>query len=158
LPQVIAELDKLAGEALAPGQARGSETILFVEDEQSVRELVRQYLGSTGYSVLEAADGVQALKVAAEHSDQIHLLITDVVMPHLSGPDLATQLGASRASLKVLFISGYTDDTVFRHGVLEGGVAFLQKPFNLKALAAKIRELLDEQPVGAMTGAESKKA
>ncbi len=157
LPQVIAELDKLAGEAVTPGHARGSETILFVEDEQSVRELVRQYLGSTGYSVLEAPDGARALKIAEGHPDPIHILITDVVMPHLSGPDLATQLGASRPGLKVLFISGYTDDTVFRHGVLEGGVAFLQKPFNLKALAAKIRELLDEQPVGAMAGAESRK-
>jgi signal transduction histidine kinase/CheY-like chemotaxis protein len=157
LPQVIAELDKLAGEAVTPGQARGSETILFVEDEQSVRELVRQYLGSIGYSVLEASDGVEALKVAAGHSEPIHLLITDVVMPHLSGPDLATQLGASRPGLKVLFISGYTDDTVFRHGVLEGGVAFLQKPFNLKALAGKIREMMDGQPVGAMTGVESEK-
>jgi FixJ family two-component response regulator len=78
-------------------------------------------------------------------------------MPHLSGPDLATQLGTSRPGLKVLFISGYTDDTVFRHGVLEGGVAFLQKPFNLKALANKIREVLDGQPVSAMAGAEAEK-
>lgn len=157
LPRVIAELDKPGGEAIASGRGRGSETILFVEDEQSVRELVRQYLTSTGYSVLEAPDGARALKIAEGHPDPIHILITDVVMPHLSGPDLAAQLGASRPDLKVLFISGYTDDTVFRHGVLEGGVAFLQKPFNLKALASKIREVLDGQPVGAMTGAESGK-
>ncbi len=155
LPQVIAELDKLAGEAVAPGQARGSETILFVEDEQSVRELVQQYLSATGYTVLEAPDGARALKIAEGHAEPIHLLITDVVMPHLSGPDLATQLAASRPGLKVLFISGYTDDTVFRHGVLEGGVAFLQKPFNLKALAAKIREMLDGEAVGAMSGVKS---
>jgi CheY-like chemotaxis protein len=155
LPQVTAELDKPPAEAAAPGRMRGSETVLFVEDEQSVRELVREYLGSTGYTVLEAADGVQALKVAAGHPERIHILITDVVMPHLSGPDLAMQLGISRPGIKVLFISGYTDDTVFRHGVLEGGVAFLQKPFNLKALAAKIREILDGQPVGVMAGAES---
>ncbi len=157
LPQVIAELDKPAGEVAAPGRARGSETILFVEDEQSVRELVKQYLGAMGYSVLEASDGLEALKTAADHPEPIHILITDVVMPHLSGPDLATQLGASRHGLKVLFISGYTDDTVFRHGVLEGGVAFLQKPFNLKALANKIREVLDGQPVSAMAGAEADK-
>jgi CheY-like chemotaxis protein len=157
LPQVIAELDKPAGEVAAPGRARGSETILFVEDEQSVRELVKQYLGAMGYSVLEASDGLEALKTAADHPEPIHILITDVVMPHLSGPDLATQLGTSRPGLKVLFISGYTDDTVFRHGVLEGGVAFLQKPFNLKALANKIREVLDGQPVSAMAGAEAEK-
>jgi CheY-like chemotaxis protein len=157
LPQVIAELDKPTGETVVPGRARGSETILFVEDEQSVRDLVRQYLTGTGYSVLEASDGARALKIAEGHAGPIHILITDVVMPHLSGPDLATQLVASRPDLKVLFISGYTDDTVFRHGVLEGGVAFLQKPFNLKALAAKIREMLDGQPVGAMTGMESEK-
>jgi YesN/AraC family two-component response regulator len=110
-----------------------------------------------GYSVLEASDGLEALKTAADHPEPIHILITDVVMPHLSGPDLATQLGTSRPGLKVLFISGYTDDTVFRHGVLEGGVAFLQKPFNLKALANKIREVLDGQPVSAMAGAEAEK-
>ena len=155
LPQVVAELDKPAGEVATPGQVRGSETILFVEDEQSVRELVREYLGATGYRVLEASDGVEALKIASAHPEPIHILITDVVMPHLSGPDLATQLGASRPGLKVLFVSGYTDDTVFRHGVLEGGVAFLQKPFNLKALAKKVREVLDGQPVAALAGAES---
>jgi DNA-binding response OmpR family regulator len=124
---------------------------LFVEDEQSVRELVREYLSGTGYYMLEASDGVQALKVAAAHPGPIHLLITDVVMPHLNGPELATQMGAARPNLKVLFISGYTDDTVFRHGVLEGDVAFLQKPFNLKALAHKIREVLSGQPVAVGT-------
>jgi PAS domain S-box-containing protein len=142
LPQVTAELDKLAPEAEKKRSARGSETILFVEDEQSVRELVRDYLVGAGYCMLEASDGVQALKVAAAHPGPVHMLITDVVMPHLSGPELATKLSAERSDMKVLFISGYTDDTVFRHGVLEGGVAFLQKPFNLKALAQKIREVL----------------
>jgi FixJ family two-component response regulator len=77
------------------------------------------------------------------------MLITDVVMPHLSGPELVTKLSPQRPDLKVLFISGYTDDTVFRHGVLEGGVAFLQKPFNLKALSQKIREVLSNEPAGA---------
>jgi two-component system, cell cycle sensor histidine kinase and response regulator CckA len=142
LPQVNAELDKTLPETEHRGQHRGTETILFVEDEQSVRELVKDYLGATGYHVLEAPDGVQALRVAAAHPGPIHMLITDVVMPHLSGPELATKLGAERDNLKVLFISGYTDDTVFRHGVLEGDVSFLQKPFNLKALAQKVREVL----------------
>jgi PAS domain S-box-containing protein len=146
LPQVNAELDKLAPDTGKRRSARGSETILFVEDEQSVRELVRDYLVSAGYCMLEASDGVQALRVAAAHPGPIHMLITDVVMPHLSGPELVAKLSPQRPDLKVLFISGYTDDTVFRHGVLEGGVAFLQKPFNLKALSQKIREVLSNEP------------
>jgi PAS domain S-box-containing protein len=147
LPQVTAELDKLSPETDNRRSARGTETILFVEDEHSVRELVRDYLVGAGYCMLEASDGIQALKVAASHPGPIHLLITDVVMPHLSGPELATKLSSERPGLKVLFISGYTDDTVFRHGVLEGGVAFLQKPFNLKALSQKIREVLTGKPL-----------
>jgi CheY-like chemotaxis protein len=146
LPQVSADLDVLLPDSEKRRSARGTETILFVEDEQSVRELVRDYLVGAGYCILEASDGVQALKVAAAHPGPVHMLITDVVMPHLSGPQLATKLSAERTDLKVLFISGYTDDTVFRHGVLEGGVAFLQKPFNLKALSQKIREVLSGQP------------
>jgi len=146
LPQVNAELDKLSSDTQKKQNVRGSETILFVEDEQSVRELVRDYLVAGGYCMLEASDGTQALKVAAAHPGPIHMLITDVVMPHLSGPELATTLCAERPNMKVLFISGYTDDTVFRHGVLEGGVAFLQKPFNLKALSQKIREVLSNEP------------
>src|SRR5579862_8626628 len=157
LPQVTAEVDKAGPDTGKRRVTRGSETILFVEDEQSVRELVRDYLVGAGYCMLEASDGVQALKVASAHPGPIHMLITDVVMPHLSGPELATKLTAERRHLKVLFISGYTDDTVFRHGVLEGGVAFLQKPFNLKALSNKIREVLDGQPVSAMAGAEAEK-
>ena len=142
LPQVRAKAEKLAGESDSKGPARGTETILFVEDEQSVRDLVREYLAAIGYRVLEAGDGMQALKVAASHRGAIHLLVTDVVMPQVSGPELAAKLATTRRELKVLYISGYTDDTVFRHGVLEGGVAFLQKPFNLSSLADKIRQVL----------------
>lgn len=149
LPQVTAKLDLISPDTEKRRSSTGTETILFVEDEQSVRQLVRDYLVSAGYCVLEASDGVQGLKVAAAHPGPIHMLITDVVMPHLSGPQLATKLSAERAGLKTLFISGYTDDTVFRHGVLEGGVAFLQKPFNLKALAQKIREVLSGEPAAA---------
>jgi PAS domain S-box-containing protein len=143
LPMVAATAEKLAAEKMSPAPSSGTETILFVEDEQSVRELVREYLSGCGYSVLEASDGVQALEIAAMHPGVIQLLITDVVMPRLSGRELATQVASSRRDLKVLYISGYTDDSVFRHGVLEGGMEFLQKPFNLKALAQKIREILD---------------
>ena len=149
LPQVWAEVERLSPDTQKKRSSRGTETILFVEDEQSVRELVRDYLVGAGYCMLEASDGTQALKVAAAHPGPIHILITDVVMPHLSGPELASKLTAERPNLKVLFISGYTDDTVFRHGVLEGGVAFLQKPFNLKALSQKIHEVLSHEPATA---------
>jgi PAS domain S-box-containing protein len=143
LPRVAASAENTAAEKNSSAPASGTETILFVEDEQGVRELVREYLSGCGYSVLEASDGIQALEIAAMHPGAIQLLITDVVMPRLSGRELATQIASSRRDLKVLYISGYTDDSVFRHGVLEGGMEFLQKPFNLKALAQKIREILD---------------
>jgi PAS domain S-box-containing protein len=143
LPMVQAPVEKTAPEKPASGHEPGSETILLVEDEQSVRELVTEYLAARGYQVLEAADGMQALEIAAAHAGKIQLLITDVVMPRLSGRELAARLSATRPDLKVLYISGYTDDSIFRHGVLEGGMAFLQKPFNLKALGTKIREILE---------------
>ena len=145
LPRITAKVVKPFADQVQSGPAPGTETILFVEDEESVRELVRDYLGTIGYRVLEASDGVQALAVAAAHKGPIHMLITDVVMPRLSGRELADRLAVERGELKVLFISGYTDDSVFRHGVLEGGVAFLQKPFNLKSLAQKVREVLEGQ-------------
>jgi PAS domain S-box-containing protein len=145
LPKVTAEADREA-ERTVVAPPRGSETILFVEDEESVRELVRDYLAGTGYHVLEAVDGVQALEVAAAQKGAIQILVTDVVMPRLSGRELASRIAAQRPNIKILFISGYTDDSIFRHGVLEGGVAYLQKPFNLKAIAQKIREVLDGQP------------
>jgi two-component system, cell cycle sensor histidine kinase and response regulator CckA len=106
---------------------------------------VRDYLAGIGYRVLDAGDGIEALKIASAHKGRIHMLISDVVMPRLSGRDLAAKLTSERPGMKVLFISGYTDDTVVRHGVLDGGVAFLQKPFNLRSLAEKIREVLKEE-------------
>ncbi len=146
LPQVNADLERGAPEKTSRGAHPGTETILFVEDEDSVRELVRDYLGKSGYRVLEAADGIQALEIAAAHRGAIHILVTDVVMPRLSGRELVSRITAARPELKILYISGYTDDSIFRHGVLEGGVAFLQKPFNLKDLAQKIRQVLDGEP------------
>jgi len=145
LPEVTSDVEREA-EKTVVAPPRGSETILFVEDEESVRELVRDYLAGTGYHVLEAVDGVQALEVAAAHQGAIQILVTDVVMPRLSGRELASRMAAQRPNIKILFISGYTDDSIFRHGVLEGGVAYLQKPFNLKAIAQKIREVLDGTP------------
>jgi PAS domain S-box-containing protein len=152
LPQVRSEAEKAAVEKVPSGAARGNETILFVEDEESVRELVCEYLQARGYKILEASDGLQAIDLAAKHDGKIQLLITDVVMPRLSGRELATRLAAKRPNLKVLYISGYTDDSIFRHGVLEGGMAFLQKPFNLKAIAQKVREVLDGVPEPVVSG------
>jgi PAS domain S-box-containing protein len=154
LPQVTSQVEKAGAEKIPSRPAAGTETILFVEDEESVRDLVRDYLGVTGYQVLEASDGVRALEVAATHKGPIHMLITDVVMPRMSGREVATQIAAQRPEMKVLYISGYTDDSVFRHGVLEGGVAFLQKPFNLKTLAQRIREVLDGQPAATVAGGD----
>ncbi|MGA8144106.1 MAG: CHASE4 domain-containing protein [Candidatus Acidiferrales bacterium] len=158
LPQVTADVDRLVAEKASSGPARGNETVLFVEDEESVRDLVRDYLGRSGYRVLDAADGIQALDAAAAHTGPIHILVTDVVMPRLSGRELVTRLTSTRPDLKFLYISGYTDDSIFRHGVLEGDVAFLQKPFNLKDLAQKIREVLDGDPAATATPSLSRKS
>jgi PAS domain S-box-containing protein len=150
LPEVTADVDKRAADKVAGGLQPGHETILFVEDEDSVRVLVRGYLEAAGYRVLEAEDGVHALELTAKHTGPIHMLITDVVMPRMSGRELATRLAAKQPDMKVLYISGYTDDSIFRDGVLEGGMFFLQKPFNLRALAQKIREVLEGQAVSSL--------
>jgi two-component system, cell cycle sensor histidine kinase and response regulator CckA len=128
-----------------PGLARGgSETVLLAEDEDAVRALTRTVLQGKGYSVLEAADGEGALRVAAAHAGPIHLLVSDVVMPGLGGRGLAERVLALRPGLRVLYLSGYTDDAVVRHGVLHENVNFLQKPFAVAALAQKVREVLDQ--------------
>jgi two-component system cell cycle sensor histidine kinase/response regulator CckA len=124
---------------------RGTETVLSAEDEPSIRALAKLALPSFGYSVLEAEDGDQALRIGNEYGGRIDLLVTDVVMPRMSGRQLADQLSARHPGLKVLFISGYTDDSVVRHGVLEEGVSFLQKPFTPTELARKMREVLDSK-------------
>jgi PAS domain S-box-containing protein len=124
----------------------GGETILLVEDEEAVRTLTRQVLESKGYTAIEARDGQDALHRAERYEGPIHLLLTDVVMPHLGGRELADRLKVSRPGLRVLYLSGYTDDAVVRHGVLEADVAFLQKPFTPAELARKVREVLDGPP------------
>lgn len=120
-----------------------SETILLVEDEEGVRKLVREMLRLRGYRVLEAGSGQEALRIGRAHSGPIHLLLTDVVMPRMQGSELARRLLAMRPRLKVLFMSGYTDNMVLQHGVLEAGTAFLQKPFTAELLERKLREVLD---------------
>ena len=123
--------------------ARGTETILLAEDEASVRVLTRKILTQCGYRVLEAADGEEALRVAAGHDEPIHLLITDVVMPGAGGRATAERLTEQYPGIRVIYLSGYTDDAVIRHGVLREGVDFIQKPFTPAALARKVRGVLD---------------
>ncbi len=134
----------------SPTQANGSETVLLVEDEEGVRQLSALALRQSGYHVVEATNGVEGLQRAADHAGPIHLLVTDVIMPSMGGRPMADQLSAERPELKVLFLSGYTDNAITRHGVLAPGIAFLQKPFTPKSLARKVREVLDRpRPRGA---------
>ena len=123
--------------------SEGTETILLVEDDEMVRKLVNKVLDNEGYRLLEAANGVAALSICAQYEEPIHLLLTDVVMPEMSGRELANRLAAVRPELKVLYMSGYTDDVIVHHGVLDEGTEFIQKPFTPDVLARKIREVLD---------------
>jgi two-component system, cell cycle sensor histidine kinase and response regulator CckA len=134
--------------AAAPTTMRGHETILLAEDQPEVRSVAVAVLTRAGYHVLSAASGAQALTIARATDAPIHLLLTDVIMPHMSGPDLARQLQAERPMTRVLFASGYTDDAVVRHGVLHDDVAFLQKPFTPQSLLVKVREVLDADDAG----------
>ena len=124
------------------GAPSPTETLLLVEDEEGVRTLAREVLQTAGYTVLEASGGAAALQVCEEYTGPIHLLVSDVVMPGMGGRELADRLTAQRPEVKVLFLSGYADDAVVRHGVLASQVAFLQKPFTVLALARKVREVL----------------
>ena len=131
-------------EAAAPA----SESILVVEDEEDVRRVARRFLEQRGYRVLEARDGVEALRVSAGHPEPIHLLVTDMIMPGMRGQELAERLVRSRPEMKVLYISGYTGGSIMEKGELEAGYAFLGKPFSSEALARKVRELLDGEDSG----------
>jgi CheY-like chemotaxis protein len=121
----------------------GNETILLVEDAAGVRELAYLILDELGYTILEASNGEDALRVSAQYTEPIHLLLTDVIMPEINGKVLADKLLKARPDLKVLFMSGYTDDAIARHGVLDPDVAFIQKPLSVATLARKVRDVLD---------------
>ena len=123
----------------------GRETVLLVEDEEMVRNLTREILEMNGYQVLTAGDGEEACKVCESYTDEIHLMITDVVMPQMSGRELCERVSKQRPEMAILYMSGYTDDAIVRHGVLDDGMPFLQKPFTPDSIARKVRELL-EQP------------
>ena len=121
----------------------GCETVLLAEDETAVRQSTREFLSLNGYIVLEAKNGTEAVAIARRYKGPIHLMITDVVMPHMGGAKLAGELAFERPDMKVLFVSGYAENTVLRHGPIDVTTRFLQKPFSLKTLSRKMREVLD---------------
>jgi two-component system, cell cycle sensor histidine kinase and response regulator CckA len=140
-----ASLPAVITSAMMPKRSTGSETILVVEDEEALREVVKRILEASGFAVLTAAGGRQAISTAAQHAGDIHLLVTDVVMPAMSGRALAQELSKARPALRVLFMSGYTDDAIIHHGVLEAETPFLSKPFTAGDLTWKVREVLDQR-------------
>jgi two-component system, cell cycle sensor histidine kinase and response regulator CckA len=150
LPLAQPEAPQRASEAERPAQTRGVETILVVEDEARVRKLVVDVLASRGYTVLEAMRGEEALRLLRSHKGQVNLALVDVVMPEMSGPDLVKRIESLRPGLRVLYMSGYTDEAVVHHGIPDSGAAFLQKPFLPDALARKVREVLDSSDANAI--------
>lgn len=140
-------------ENIAPSKRQGSgevkltgdEVILLVEDEASVRSLSREILEGFGYTVLETSNGQEALQICQSHAGPIHLMVTDVVMPKMSGRKLAEAIQKIRPEIKILFVSGYTEDAIIHHDVLRSGTPFLQKPFVPTTLAEKVREVLDQK-------------
>lgn len=139
LRPVFAETGELPGTKTTP---RGTETVLLVEDEDQVRAILKQILENQGYHVLSASHGEEALAISQEPGD-IQLMITDVVMPQMSGRELAERVIAARPSLRVPFMSGYTDDAIVRHGLLDEKLNFIQKPFDSATVSRKVREVLD---------------
>jgi len=138
-----------SAEAAGPASARGrsltgTETVLVVEDEPAVRDFVRLVLARNGYQVLEAMNGKHALEVSQQHPGEIQLMVADVVMPEMGGQQLAANLAASRPRMKVLYLSGYTENAIVRHGFLDSRITFLQKPFTMETLLQKVRQTLDE--------------
>ena len=142
LPRTDQPPERVGG-AVHTASLRGTETVLVVDDAPAVRTAVRAVLERHGYVVVEAPSGEAALQLAMKYRGPLDLLITDVVMPGLSGRDVAGNLSSQRPGVRVLYMSGYADDAIVRHGVLEPGIRFMQKPFAPDALAQKVREVLD---------------
>ncbi len=146
LPSCDQPVHPAARPAVLNGLPTGTETVLIVEDADAIRSLARKVLTAQGYTVLEAPDGAAALQIAQQHAGLLHLVLTDVVMPGMSGRELAQRLGPLRPQLKLLYMSGYTGDAVVHRGVLEDGFPFLAKPFSPEDLATKVRDVLDGRP------------
>jgi two-component system cell cycle sensor histidine kinase/response regulator CckA len=146
LPRFSAQADV---EAAQPPDAadgpHGSETVLLVEDDAPVRVLTLRLLQRHGYSVLQADSGAGAIEISSRHTGPIHLLLADVVMPGISGPELARQLQSGRPELRALFMSGYADEFVIREGIVQDGVNLLKKPFSMEGLTTRVREILDRK-------------
>jgi DNA-binding NtrC family response regulator len=134
---------ELPHQELVTSVPRGNETVILVEDEGAILELGQIILEGLGYTVVAARTPAEALRVAAEHSGPIDLLITDVVMPEMNGRELAEQLSTARPRMRRLYMSGYTSDIISHRGVLDEGVNFIQKPFSMRGLAEKVRAALD---------------
>jgi PAS domain S-box-containing protein len=146
LPRVGEAVEAAAPAESLPAPRRGAETVLLVEDEGGVRAVAREILETQGYTVLEAASPRDALQICERHEGEIHLLLTDAVMPEMNGATLAARAAALRPGMRVLYMSGYPPDAIAHYGVLDVGVAYLQKPFTVQSLATKIREVLDTLP------------
>ena len=151
LPRILAEVMAIRREETVTPPMQGTETILLVDDEPAILCLAREILEMKGYSVLTAGNGSEATRYGEHHPGPIHLLLTDVVMPEISGPYLAARLAPLRPDMKVLYMSGYTGDMIFQQGVLDVDKNFLQKPFGVDALARKVRQVLDQDETHAVT-------
>ena len=158
LPRYVGKAAQIQSASPAEAVGRGRETVLLVEDDPAILDIGMMMLESFGYRVLTANTPGKAIRMAEEHAGTIELLMTDVVMPEMNGRDLARRLLSLYPDLKRLFMSGYTADVIAHQGVLEEGVNFIQKPFSMQALAAKVREVLDGDELGAASRQSDKRS